>query len=370
MSDARDSIAEVVTAILQDLSTPETVRQCEGQGWNEQLWSVLDEAGFTTVSVPEECGGSGGDVADACAVLKEVGRFASAVPVAENSLLAGWALAEAGLPLPTTGPATVPVGYPGDDVRLSHDGQGWRLAGRVHRVPWGRQATCLVLVASADGADHVLQVPGDALLVLPGTNLAGESRDTVVLDDVVLSSEQVAPAPPRVSAEALRVRGALARVATAAGALGRVSDLTVGYTRTREQFGRPVARFQAVQRHLVRIVERAQEVGIAAEAAALNARPDPDFFDVAAAKIVAGEAATLVAAAAHQAHGAIGMTKEYELGQSTRRLWAWRDEFGSETHWGRRLGRRLKAAGADQLWPRVSTGCVATHTGDPVSAQA
>jgi acyl-CoA dehydrogenase len=359
MSGARGSITDVVASILQDLCTPETVRQCEAQGWNQQLWSVLDDAGFTTISVPEERGGSGGDVADACAVLKEVGRFAAAVPVAENSLLGGWALAAAGLPLPTTGPATTAVGSPGDDARLSPDGQGWRLSGRVHRVPWGRQATCLVLVAPVDGADHVVQVPLEGLPVLPGTNLAGESRDTVVLDGAALSAEQVAPAPPRVSTEALRVRGALARAMAASGALSRATDLTVAYTRTRQQFGRPLARFQAVQRHMVRIAERAQEAGIAAEAAALNARPEPDFFDVAAAKIVAGEAATLVSAASHQAHGAIGMTKEYALGQVTRRLWAWRDEFGSEAYWSRRLGRRVVAAGADQLWPRVSTGCVA-----------
>ena len=62
--------------------------------------------------------------------------------------------------------------------------------------------------------------------------------------------------------------------------------------------------------------------------------------------------------AAHQAHGAMGMTKEYELGQLTRRLWSWRDEFGSERWWGRELGRQLAGAGADELWPRISTGLV------------
>ncbi len=365
MSDARASIAEVMASILQDLSSPETVRHCEGHGWNEQLWSVLNEAGFTTVSVPEESGGSGGDFADACAVLNEIGRFAAAVPVAEHSMLAGWALAAARLPVPTTGPATVAVGHRGDEVRLDPDGRHWTLSGRVKRVPWAHQARCLVLIVPIDGVEHVVQAPLDALRVLPGTNLAGESRDTVALDGAVLSAEQVAPAPAGVSAEAMRLRGALARAAAAAGALGRASDLTVGYTRNREQFGRPLARFQAVQRHLVRIVERAQEAGIAAEAAALNAQPEPDFFDVAAAKIVTGEAATLVAAAAHQAHGAIGMTKEYELGQVTRRLWAWRDEFGSETHWGRRLGLRLVEAGADELWPRISTGCVGADSAFP-----
>jgi acyl-CoA dehydrogenase len=52
------------------------------------------------------------------------------------------------------------------------------------------------------------------------------------------------------------------------------------------------------------------------------------------------------------------MTKEYELGQLSRRLWSWRDEFGSERYWSRELGRQLADAGADELWPRISTGLV------------
>lgn len=62
------------------------------------------------------------------------------------------------------------------------------------------------------------------------------------------------------------------------------------------------------------------------------------------------------AAGSHQAHGAIGMTNEYELGQLTRRLWSWRDEFGGEARWSRTIGARLAAAQVDQLWPRISTG--------------
>ena len=98
--------------------------------------------------------------------------------------------------------------------------------------------------------------------------------------------------------------------------------------------------------------------GLAVQAAALNAHPDPSFLDVAAAKAAAGEAATIAARTSHQAHGAIGMTKEYELGQLSRRLWSWRDEFGSERYWSRELGWQLAADGADALWPRISTGLV------------
>jgi acyl-CoA dehydrogenase len=76
----------------------------------------------------------------------------------------------------------------------------------------------------------------------------------------------------------------------------------------------------------------------------------------AGTKIVAGQAAATVAATAHQAHGAIGMTREYELGRLTRRLWAWRDSYGAEAEWSRTLGRIVVRAGADGLWPVITDG--------------
>ena len=57
------------------------------------------------------------------------------------------------------------------------------------------------------------------------------------------------------------------------------------------------------------------------------------------------------AAIAHQVHGAMGFTYEHSLHHATRRLWAWREEFGNETHWATQLGHMVAARGADQLWP-------------------
>lgn len=346
-------LTEVATDLFGDLCPPEAVRAAEETGWAGELWDALAAAGFPLVSVPEEAGGSGGSVADACAVLQVAGRFAAPVPLAETGLLAGWALAAAGLALPA-GPATVAVGRPDDTVGLTGGPGAWRVAGRLHRVPWAGEAERVVVLAERGSERFVLSVP--AATVSPGRNLAGEPRGTVTLDDLALDDDAVAPAPEHVTGEALQLRGALGRAALIAGALARVSELTVRYTHEREQFGRPVARFQAVQHHLVRIAEEAHAARMAATVAARNADPDPVFFDVAAAKVVAGEAASAAAKVAHQAHGAIGMTKEYELGQLTRRLWAWRDEFGGERSWSARLGCHVAGLGADGLWPRLTTG--------------
>ncbi|MEX2520284.1 MAG: acyl-CoA dehydrogenase family protein, partial [Paracoccaceae bacterium] len=82
--------------------------------------------------------------------------------------------------------------------------------------------------------------------------------------------------------------------------------------------------------------------------------PDEFAMIAGAAKLRASEAAGMVAAIAHQTHGAIGFTQEYRLHPLTRRLWAWRDEYGSEGFWAERLGAAGAAAGADRFWPALT----------------
>ena len=67
-----------------------------------------------------------------------------------------------------------------------------------------------------------------------------------------------------------------------------------------------------------------------------------------------GEAATEGAGIAHQVLGAIGFTKEHTLHRFTRRLWAWRDDFGNESAWAVKLGAMVAAKGADELWPMLA----------------
>jgi alkylation response protein AidB-like acyl-CoA dehydrogenase len=75
---------------------------------------------------------------------------------------------------------------------------------------------------------------------------------------------------------------------------------------------------------------------------------------VAVAKSRAGDASGIVAEIAHQVHGAMGFTYEHQLHHLTRRLWAWRDEYGAEPVWQRRLGREVIAAGGDRVWDFIT----------------
>lgn len=353
MNQDQSALIDALRAIFADHSSQEAVVAAEGPGFAQDTWNVLNEGGFGSISIPESAGGSGGDIADACVVLHEIGRAAAAVPFAEHTLLAGWALAQAGVALPD-GVCTMSAGTPRDALSVTGDRDGVVLDGVLARVPWASNADQIVVLAQADGASYLAQVPTSAVTITRGRNLAMESRDLVRFDNVRVDNP--IEAPEGVTARALELRAALSRAALISGALERVTEITVRYTGEREQFGRPIARFQAVQRHLVRIAEQSVSAQMAVDAAAANAVGALDFFDIASAKIVASEAAGIVSAAAHQAHGAIGMTKEYELGQLSRRLWSWRDECGSEAVWSRRLGAHVAEAGVDALWPRITTG--------------
>src|SRR4030095_11672797 len=106
---------------------------------------------------------------------------------------------------------------------------------------------------------------------------------------------------------------------------------------------RPIAKFQAVQHNLARLAgETAVAIAAATSAAdtigVAKTFDEPVFLEAASAKIRVGEAATEGAAIAHQVLGAIGFTQEHTLHRFTRRLWAWRDDFGSESAWAGKLG--------------------------------
>ncbi|WP_290689237.1 MULTISPECIES: acyl-CoA dehydrogenase family protein [unclassified Haematobacter] len=138
---------------------------------------------------------------------------------------------------------------------------------------------------------------------------------------------------------------ALLTVAAMTGAMARVMEIAVDYANTRQQFGRPLGKFQALQ-HL--LAEAASELALteAALAAALEAAEadGEDTLPWLTAKAQAGRAATFIAAAAHQVMGAIGFTEEHPLHHYTRRLWQWRDDNGRQAECEARVGRAALAA--------------------------
>jgi acyl-CoA dehydrogenase len=185
----------------------------------------------------------------------------------------------------------------------------------------------------------------------PEKNLGGDPRVALVFERTPV----LAAAPLPGAADWLQAEGALYRAVQMSGALERILDYSLLYAQQRVQFGRPIGKFQAVQHMLALLAGHAAAAGAATDAAVEASAGQPNAFAVAVAKARVGEAAGKGAEIAHQIHAAMGYTREHNLHFSTRRLWAWRDEFGNETFWQMRLGRLVAQQGAEALWPMLTS---------------
>jgi acyl-CoA dehydrogenase len=346
MSYERELLIEAVLGVLGKHQRQQATQLQEA--FDESLWDSLHDHGFTLVGIAEEAGGAGGELADAIAVARCSGRTAAAVPLADSMLVGAWAAASAGLPLDDPRPVVAPL----DPTELTghSTGDGWHVHGALGVVPWATAASNFVAIVGSDGGPFVALCPAatDAD-VKAGFNLAGEPAGTVMID-VELPDELVARAPSWLTSDSIRLRGALARAAMMVGAMERALELTISYVTQRRQFGRTLSRFQAVQQQ---VAQMAAEVAAGTASLQLTVDCNASPHTVAAAKIRCGLAAGRTATIAHQLHGAIGFTDEYELHHFTRRLWAWRDEYGTEAEWSESLGRELSAGGGGALWPAI-----------------
>jgi acyl-CoA dehydrogenase len=363
-AEARFHIDELLTDSAENLFAStcgfDAVQAAEESGWAAEIWEAVAGAGFTRIGLPEDRDGSGGSLLDGAEVLRIAGSHAAPIPLAETSTLGGWLLTEAGLPLPD-GPVTIIPGLADDSLVTSGNGDGSvTLSGTAGRVPWAGQADVVVLLADVDGVSTVVAIdPNDSTVTADGiTNVAGEPRPTLTFDQTSVAADCVVAMPDHQDlAEQLRLRGCLSRTMMMAGALEAVSSLTVAYTDERQQFGRPISRFQAVQQHLVWGAQDAAIANITAHVAAAKANDGVlgAKFEIAAARTVANECAATATRWAHQAHGAMGMTQEYALHHLSRRLWAWRHEYATPGEWSGVVGGLAETAGAEGLYPLIST---------------
>ena len=201
----------------------------------------------------------------------------------------------------------------------------------------GRHAVCVQTKGAAERTERV--------------NAAGEPRDDIRFEDAP------GTAGPR-GAQSLRMlsMGALARAAQIAGACRSALTLSLTHVADRQQFGRPISKFQTIQHALASLAEQVQAAESASRAAFDSLARGGGELEIGSAKIVANMAAEQAVAIAHQVHGAIGFTWEYDLHHATRRLLAWGTEFGNLSHWNGVVGSLAAAQGPRGLWPLVADG--------------
>ncbi len=349
----RAQVEHSVERVFGDHAGPAAHAGVERGEWPQQLWLAATQAGFAAATARSSHGGIDAGWADAWPILFGLGYWQVPLPLAET-MIGAMLLSIAGKEPPAD---AITLVEHGDGARLAVEGTGPRptLAGEAHRVPWARH--CRWALASIPAATELLLIDlrqEQRVRLKPGTNLAGEPRDTIAFDDarVALRFEQ-----PLAGLEApLRQLGAFARSAAIAGALESALVQSVRYAGERIQFGRPIGVFQAVQHSLAILASETVAARTAALVAAGSvpsvAAGDPSraAFDVAVAKMRCGEAASRGAPIAHQVHGAIGFTREHPLHRATCRLWAWRAEHGSDAQWAGWLGRAAIGAGSKGFW--------------------
>ena len=329
MSEVRDLMLRSLDRIAEDTSGSAMLAAADGKpGYPAAVWSALDEAGMTAIGEVNE-----GDLglADAMALIERSAFHTLSVPLAET-ILARRLLAKAGMDIPGGALSVAPPSASRD--------------GKAAGVAWGGSVGGIVVATAAD----TLSLIDAGGAVTPSFNVAGEPRDTID----ITRARVIASAPLADAARIVEAEGALVRAVQMSGAMSRVLDHCLTWANDRVQFGRPIARFQAIQ-HLM--AELAAEAA-AASAASLMAVEDTaargDRLSIAIAKARSGEAAGRVCAIAHEVFGAMGFTQEHSLHYATRRLWSWRNEFGAEVQWQAEIGRQIAAGGADKLWETLT----------------
>lgn len=298
------------------------------------LWPRIEEIGFADLLMSQDEGGFGGTMGDAFAVLKVAGGNALPLPLAE-AIIGRVAAARAGIGEDAPQLVTIATRWTGEAM----DG---RFTGTAMAVPWGRDAQAVVL--TGNGQDLLIMSRG-ARVERCDSNLAGEPRDTL--------SFSGAEARVIVGFSAFHL-GALLRAAQIAGAMDAALGMSIGYANDRVQFGRSIGKFQAIQHNLAVFAEEAAASLSAGESAARAVEAGDGHFEIACAKFRASKAAATGHATAHAVHGAIGFTKEHSLHHLTRRLLAWRSEFGGQAYWSDWIGKSVVAKGEERFWPDLT----------------
>lgn len=332
------------------------LERVEGGAFPQALWQLATDGGFGMLLATEAAGGIGEDWSAAYPVLRGIGYWQVPLPLAET-MIGAQLLSMAGIEVPEGPIAIVEQGLD-NTLAASGSGGSLRLSGSAPRVHWARH--CRWAVVSLTGGGIALLDLHDAASasVAYRANHARIPADSVTLDAARAIAHAADPLPGL--DRPVWTLGAVARSAMMVGALEWLLEQSVQYANDRVQFGKPIGRNQALQQQLALM---AGDVAAARVAALVAAGDAPSAtspvcasaaFSAAVAKIRCGEAATRGAAIAHQVHGAIGFTYEHMLNFGTRRLWAWREEFGSDAWWAERLGRAAIAGRAAGFWPGLT----------------
>jgi alkylation response protein AidB-like acyl-CoA dehydrogenase len=332
------------------------------EGWSREVWAKLAEMGLLALQVPEAHGGMGPAPVETLLTLVAMGKALVLEPYLASAVM-GTALVRtlgsagqqaALLPALAAGEKIVVPAHGEEGARYdlervattaTRTGSGWSLRGRKAVVLHAAAADVLLVTARTAGETtdrtglSLFLVPRDAkgLSLVAYPVLGGERAAEVVLADVALPADAILGAPGQ-AFDALAAAfdlGVAGLCAEASGALQATLDATLEYTKTRKQFGVPLAKFQALQHRMADMLIHVEQARSMAYLAALRA-DDPDPRErrraVSAAKVVVGNACRFVGQQAVQLHGGMGVSDETAVSHYFRRLTAIELTLGDTEH--------------------------------------
>lgn len=349
-SDERQLLDQSLQDFFADNYDFETFKQHmraeDGPGFNPDAWRQYAEQGWLGVALPEAAGGIGGGMTELAILLAAAGRHLALEPFVGTLVTGAMAVQKAGTPEQQAILADVAsgskklafchgepqAGYARDHVTsiARKDGDGYVLDGEKGFTLHAHAADVLIVSARTGDATAPVQlffVPRDADGVTLNTAPALDGRQgaTVTLDGARVGSDAYlgngdADKLPLISD--IIDLGVLGSCAEAVGAMAAVTDISVEYLKTREQFGQPLSKFQVLQHRLVDMSVATEEARASVHAALQavdDGRPDAKTA-IWHAKVQTCRSARFVGAQGVQLHGGMGMTDELIVGHYYKRL--------------------------------------------------
>ena len=339
------------------------------RGFRDEQWKKMADLGWMGLILPEEYGGAGLDFVDMVVVLEEMGRVVLPGPFFSTVILGGVAINQAGTPaqkkelLPkiAAGEQRVTLAqlepnarWDADGVQLEakKGGGGWRLSGTKLFVPDAHTAHLHVVAGrepGSKGAEGVslflvdAKAPGVTTTVLKTMDQTRKLCE-VVLKDVAVPADRVLGAPGQGWKLLERVvdRGKVGLCAEMCGGAQKVLEMSVEYAKVREQFGRPIGSFQAIQHKCANMLVEVESSKSATYYAAWAVANDVAEAPLAAAmaKAYCSDAYRHTAGEGIQIHGGIGFTWEHDMHIYFKRAKSSEVTFGDAT-WNREIVAQL-----------------------------
>ncbi|MFK7977478.1 MAG: acyl-CoA dehydrogenase family protein [Halioglobus sp.] len=341
----------------------------KGAGFDPLQWEQFAQLGWLSVPFTEEYGGFGGGAADVMVVAQALGGALVREPFLTTVVLCGGVLNAAGseaqkaamIPSIIDGSAQWALAFAEDNSTYelhavsstaTGSGEGYVLNGKKMAVLNGDAAGHLIVSANTDSglALFVVDASAPGVSVEPFAVVDGSQGADITFDSVSLAGDALLGVAGE-GAATLRTVIDQAIVAMGADALGAMKSLlneTVQYTKTREQFGQPIGKFQALQHDMADMylkVEETQSLVLNA-AIALDENSPESSLACAALKVKFSEAGMLVAKQAIQLHGGIGMTDELVVGHHYKRILLLSKLFGDADYYVQRYAELDAAARA------------------------